>query len=1081
MTLSDLSIKRPVFTVMMSMSLIVLGVLGLSRLGTDLFPDLSIPVVTVQTIYRGAGPSEIETQVMKPIEDAIAGISGVDSLHSYSRENAGIIVAQFAFNKNVEEAVQDVRDKVANIAHILPSDMDPARVSRVDLGAIPVITYALSSNLKSTALREAIRDQLEPVLAQLEGVAEIRITGGDKREIRVDLDLEKVKQLHMSPIQVAQMIGAENLDLPAGRLYLGPEELTVRSLGQFSTVDEIRKLPIAKSQTGAQVRLEEIAAVTDGAEDKRTFARLDGEDTILVDVVKQAGSNTVAVTKLVKEKMGLMPRLIGNDFRSVLVFDQSRLIKENTNEVWIALFFGGGMAILIILIFLLDIRGTIISALALPTSVIGTFFFMYTLGYSINQMTLLALSLAIGLLIDDAVVVREAITHRLDKGEHPIAAASHGTHDVMLAVMATTLSLVSVFIPVAFMPGMVGQFFKQFGVTIAVAVFISLFISFTLDPSLSSRFAKQRDFQTSRKENAVLRFLRSLFELNEKLYSKALHWSLNHKAITVMAVTAFVFASGYVSLKGSGFEFMPQQDNGQVGIDLKLPASASLEETGKRVAEVEALLANREKYPEILNVYSIIGQNSDVNRARIRVILTDKQYRKKSNTDFKAEFRNLLVPILPATEVAFLDPPPIEGLGGDFFPIMVRLIGPDLQKVGKIAEEVSAYMGTIGAAEIRIESNPPKPELQLRPNRQQLQDMNVPVSSVAMQMRLAMDGQIVGKLRQGKEEPDIVVRLMEKDRATPEQVERIDIFTPYGAVPIKNLAEIELNDGPSLIERHNRERQIALNATVQPGAALGDIAQKLREYFQEHPLPPGYNVIYDGQMKTLDEQMSAFSVALILAILFIYIVLASQFESFKHPFTILLSVPLAIVGALITLWFSGNYVSMAAMIGFILLIGLVTKNAILLIDGALQNMRAGDDIYTSMLKAGPRRLRPILMTSAAMAIGMVPTAIGRGLGSEFRSPMALSVIGGVIMSTFLTLFVVPIAFIVFEEVEAKLRKWFGLKPPSHVLVLLPSEEEAAKLAYAQTTIMQTLQNLEAPSEQTKKEGQPKEERSIEHA
>ncbi|MCL2626559.1 MAG: efflux RND transporter permease subunit [Cystobacterineae bacterium] len=1075
MTLSDLSIKRPVFTVMMSMALVVLGVLGLTRLGTDLFPDISFPVITVQTIYRGAGPSEVETQVMKPIEDAIAGISGLDFVHSYSRENAGIIVAQFSFNKNIEEAVQDVRDKVANIANILPKDMDPPRVSRVDLGAIPVMTYALSSSLKSTALREAVRDQLEPVLAQLEGVAEIRITGGDKREIRVDLDLEKVKQLHMSPIQVAQLIGAENLDLPAGRLYLGPEELTVRSLGQFSTVEEIRKLPIAKSQTGAQVRLEEIAVVTDGAEDKRTFARLDGEDTILVDVVKQAGSNTVAVTKLVKNKMEMMPRLIGNDFRSVLVFDQSRNIKENTNEVWIALFFGGGMAILIILLFLLDLRGTIISALALPTSVIGTFFCMYALGYSINQLTLLSLSLAIGLLIDDAVVVREAITHRLDRGEHPIAAASHGTHDVMLAVMATTLSLISVFIPVAFMPGMVGQFFKQFGVTIAAAVSISLFISFTLDPSLSSRFAKQRDIQNPKKETSVVRFLRTLFELNEKLYSKALRWSLGHKAITVIVVTSFVAFSAYVSLKGSGFEFMPQQDNGQVGIDLKLPASASLEETGKRVAAVEALLSDREKYPEILNVYSIVGQNSDVNRARIRVILVDKQYRKKSNNAFKTEFKTLLVPLLPATEIAFLDPPPIEGLGGDFFPIMVRLIGPDLQKVGEIAKELSVYMGTIGAAEIRIESNPPKPELQLKPNRQQLQDMNVPVSSVALQMRLAMDGQIVGKLRQGKEEPDIVVRLMEKDRATPEQVERIDIFTPYGAVPIKNLADVELRDGPSLIERHNRERQIALNATVQPGAALGDIAQKLREYFKEHPMPPGYNFILDGQMKTLDEQISAFSVALILAILFMYMVLASQFESFKHPFTILLSVPLAIVGGLITLWLSGNFVSMAAMIGFILLIGLVTKNAILLIDGALQNMRVGDDIYTAMLKAGPRRLRPILMTSAAMAIGMVPTAVGRGLGSEFRSPMALSVIGGVIMSTFLTLFVVPIAFIVFEEVEAKLRKWFELKPPSHMLVVLPSEEEAAKLVYAQKTILQTLQNLETQP------GQKEEERSTEHA
>ena len=322
MTLSDLAIKRPVFTVMMSVALVVLGILGLSRLGTDMFPDVSFPIVVVSTTYRGAGPSEIETQVMKPIEDAIAGISGLEFVHSYSRENHGLVVAQFLFDRNLEEAVQDVRDKVANITHLLPRDMDPPRVSRVDVGAIPVITYAASSSLKPTALREAIRDQLEPVLAQISGVAEVQITGGDKREIRVDLDLEKVKQLQMSPIQIAQIIGAENLDLPAGRLYLGPEELTVRSIGQFATVDEIRKLPIAKSQTGAQVRLEEIATVTDGAEDRRTFAKLNAEETVLIDVVKQAGTNTIAITHKVKEKMKMMPELIGHDFKLALVFDQ---------------------------------------------------------------------------------------------------------------------------------------------------------------------------------------------------------------------------------------------------------------------------------------------------------------------------------------------------------------------------------------------------------------------------------------------------------------------------------------------------------------------------------------------------------------------------------------------------------------------------------------------------------------------------------------------------------------------------------------------------------------------------------------
>src|SRR5437660_233303 len=559
MSLSDVAIKRPVFTSMMSLCLLVLGVMGLKRLGTDLFPDVSFPVVTVTTVYRGAGPGEIESQVVKPIEDAVAGISGIDKIHSFSRENAGVVLVQFKLSENLDRAVQEVRDKVASVTNKLPKDADAPLVSRVDIGASPTLTYAMSSSLDSQRTHKMIDDRLQSALQQLGGVAEVRVTGGDVREIRVDIDLDKAKAAGTSPFEIAQRIGAENLNLPAGRLSLGPTELTVRTLGEFRNVDEIRDMPVAVGKTGSQVRLGEVAAVTDGVTERRTVARLNGQDAIIVEVVKQPGSNTVDVADQTKAKLAEMGLALGHDFKTTLLIDQSELIRANAEEVYVALFFGGAMAVLIILLFLLDPRGTFISSLALPTSVIGTFFVMYLLGYTLNQMTLLALSLAIGLLIDDAVVVREAITHRLDQGEEPASAASNGTKDVALAVLATTLTLVAVFVPVAFMPGIVGQFFKQFGITISAAVLISLFVSFTLDPMLSARLTRQHKPGEVRTRNPVERFFSAGFEWIEALYTSTLRLALRHKWLTIAAAVVVLVGSFAVASR-LGAEFISSED-----------------------------------------------------------------------------------------------------------------------------------------------------------------------------------------------------------------------------------------------------------------------------------------------------------------------------------------------------------------------------------------------------------------------------------------------------------------------------------------------------------------------------------------
>ncbi|AKF79461.1 acriflavin resistance protein [Myxococcus fulvus 124B02] len=1012
MLLSDVSIRRPVFTTMLSLCLVVLGLMGLGRLGTDLYPDVAFPVVVVSTVYKGAGPGEIETQVVKPIEDAVAGISGVDKIHSWSRENLSTVVVQFKLSTNVDRAVQEVRDKVAGIANKLPQTADAPVVGRVDLSATPILTYAVSADLRSQDLRRLIDDRIKPALAQLEGVAEVRITGGDTREIQIDLDLDKARSAGVSPLEIAQRVGAENLDLPAGRLQLGSSELTVRSLGQFKDVEEIRRLPVARSRTGAQVRLEEIATVTDGVAERRTVARLNGQDAVILDVVKQPGSNTMAVSDNVKRVLKDMGPEVGQGFTARLLIDQSDLIKENAHEVWVALIFGGAMAVLIILMFLLDGRGTFISALALPTSVLGTFFAMYLLDYTLNQMTLLGLSLAIGLLIDDAVVVREAITHRLEKGEDPMSAAANGTRDVGLAVLATTLSLVAVFVPVAFMPGIVGQFFKQFGITISVAVLISLFISFTLDPMLSARLAKQRRPGEVHKDNAVAAWLRAFLDGTERVYERILRWVLAHKWLTT-GITVVVLVVSFGASSRLGLEFLSAEDRSQFMVDLQLPDSASIAETESRTAEAEELLR---KLPEVTSVYAVVGTNGDVNKARLRVLTVGKGERDKGIPQLKEEARALLTGLV-STKVNLSDPPILEGLGGDFYPIMVRVTGPDLVRVQQEAERIADILRKLeGTADVRVEANPPKPELQVHIDRARASDADINAAGLATQLRLAIGGDVVAKLREGTTETDIRVRLAEKDRSTPERVRQLEVFTPRGLRPVSDVANVELRDGPSVIEHENRERQIAVFSQLGKGAALGNIATKLKEQVALAPLPPGYAVVYDGQMKSMDEQNEAFGTAFMLAFVFIYMVLASQFESFKHPFTIMASLPLALVGALLGLVLTGYHLSMGAMIGIILLMGLVTKNAILLIDGALQHLREGDSVDGALMKAGPRRLRPILMTSAAMAIAMVPTAVGTGTGSEFRAPMAISVIGGVITSTFLTLLVVPVVFAAMERV-----------------------------------------------------------------
>ena len=1017
MSISDVAIRRPVFTAMMSVALIVLGLLGLDRLGTDLYPDVTFPFVTVTTVYPGASPQDIEESVTRPIEDAVAGISGVDRVFSWSREDVSLVFVRFKLSVALMEGVQSVRDKVGIAVGQLPAGAKPPIISQFDVAAQPVLVFSAAAGTDPIALRELLDDQVRPRLEQIDGVAAVRVLGGGEPEISVELFPERLRQIGLSPDAVFQKIKAEHLDLPGGRYPSGSMEVGVRVKGEFSTADELRRMVVATGPDGSQVRLDDVALVRKGMKEPRTLVRTNGAEAVAIEVVKQAGANSAAVANAVKKVLPELEKQFG--FRSQVLIDQALTIEANAHEVWIAIFFGGAMAILIILVFLLDPRGTFISALALPTSVIGTLFFMYVLGFSLNQLTLLGLSLAIGLLIDDAVVVRESITRRLEAGDPPARAASEGTREIALAVMATTFTLVAVFVPVAFMKGITGQFFRQFGITISVAVLISLFVAFTLDPMLSARLARAHVPGEARRDGRLTAAMRRFFESSDRVYARSLDWVLRHRWLTMLAATLiFLLSLGVGTRLGS--EFVPAEDRNQLVVTLDFPPGTSLATTSAISGRLEREV---QKIPGVVAVYATLGPQEDVRLARWRVNLVDKSRRGESAETMKQRIRKILAGEPSLTTSAVADPPTVEGLG-DFPPIIMRVVGRDFAVLRQEAKFLVDTMRSMPAlTDVQLKDSPGKPELQISVDRQEAARAGVPAGAVALQVRLATQGEVAGKVREGRREAEIRVRLAGEDRESSRALERMWIQTPRGPMSLSQVATLRQADGPATIEHEMRERQISVWSQVAPGHDLGSATKELRARLDQRKLPAGYFYVWDGMQKEQEDTQANMGFALLVAVLFIFMVLASQFESLVHPFTIMLALPLAVVGAFLGLYVTGGSINMGSLIGLILLMGLVTKNAILLVDGALQHMRDdGDEAAVAIQKAGPRRLRPILMTSAAMVLGMLPTALGRGMGSEFRSPMAVAVIGGVITSTMLTLWVVPVVFVQVERIRARLRR-----------------------------------------------------------
>jgi hydrophobic/amphiphilic exporter-1 (mainly G- bacteria), HAE1 family len=1027
MNISDIAIRRPVFTTMVTMGLAVLGLIAYQRLETDMYPDVTLPLISVSVLYPGASPEDIEREVVKPIEESVVSINHIDYVSSVSRDSLAQVFLVFKLEADFDKAANDVRDKISAIRNKLPDAAEEPVVQKFDLGAAPVLVYTAHADLPSDKVRDIVEDRIKPELERVPGVARVDINGGREREIRVELDPVKLAALRITPANVVQQLKLENASVPAGHYTSDGKEIAVRTLGQFVSTDDVANTVLLTAPDGGLTRLRDVATVRDGFKELRSIVRANGEDAVAFEVVKASKANTVSVSHAVQAALAKLQPSLPKELSTDLLINQAVYIEANADEVEIAIVFGGLMAILVILFFMRDLRSTFISALALPTAVIGTFLLMWWLGFSLNMVTLLALSLAIGLLIDDAVVVRENIFRHLEHGEDPMTAASRGTQEIALAVLATTLTIVAVFVPVAFMSGMVGQFFKQFGLTISGAVLLSMFVAFTLDPMLSARLATRisaNDQGVQRGPAAwVKRVLGRFFDGVDASYRYVLVRCLRHPwVVLLIAIGTFV---GSVKLGSAvGGDFVAPEDRGQFIMHLEYPSDTSLEETSLRSRHVEkALIAD----PRFKIVFATVGPNGDVYKSKFRIDVGDKTKRRENVWQLQDVARDIALNHSHAAKVVVSQAPPLEGAPDQDNPIMLVLQGPSYDVLVPTAEKIAAAMKKVtGAIDVSVKHTQPKREMHVEVDRALAAQQRLPLGIIGSALRTALDGEVAGTLRghnyRGEEdETDIRVLLADRDRRDVQALAMLPLAQREDSiVRLGDVSRVAEAMGESQINRLDRVRQITITAAAQ-GRPMGRVVDDVDKLLPQL-VPAGYEAKWMGMVRDMQDSNRAFGLAFAVAALFIYIVLASQFESFIHPVTIMLSLPLATIGAFFALYLHGSAISLGSQIGMILLMGLVTKNAILLVDAAIQQQREGLQPRDAMLEAGPRRLRPILMTTAAMVLGMLPTALGKGIGSEFRAPMAVSVIGGVISSTFLTLIVVPVVYLGIERFRRAARR-----------------------------------------------------------
>jgi hydrophobic/amphiphilic exporter-1 (mainly G- bacteria), HAE1 family len=1010
MFLADLSIKRPI---MMSMFLIVFllfGAIAYFGMSLDLMPNVEFPFVTVTTIYGGAGPKEVETQITKKIEDAISSVSKIKEINSYSMENVSLITLEFELDKDVNIANQEVKDKITSILNNLPSDAERPLVEKFNISEQPIIDIILSGEKSMTELYDIGDKKLKDRFSQMEGVARVDITGGEEREIRVELDNRVVFQNQLSLAQLAQMLAVHNIDMPAGNFDKRSQEYSVRLNGKFDDVETIKNLKIPT--TFGNKKLQDIARINDtGAKVRERTSFFNNiikqgkNNVVLLSLVKNAEGNTVDIAENVRRNLSTIESELPAGTRLEIITDKSLFIKSSVADTLSNIFIGIILTALVLLIFLHDIRSTFIAAISMPMSIISAFLFMNMFGFTLNIMTLMGLSTAVGILVTNSVVVLENIFRHKQMGHNRKDSAAKGTAEIVVAVVASAMTNIAVFLPIANMSSMVGQFFKEFALTVTFATIFSLLISFTLTPMLASLILPE----SNNKKHRIGDKLESIFKSWELGYQKALSILLNKKLYTVLLIvgTIILFVISLPIGGKVGFEFIPIMDEGDINIEVELPVGYNLEESAKMLQSIEKKLKKYDTVKHILINLGTQGQiDVGVNLALIKVKLIDADSRDIKTAEQAAVF----IEDLSQTPNAIIRIRAVSsGAGGYDAPIVFYLKGQDVSQLEIFKNQILDKIKDVeGLVNLNTSSRAGKPEISLKPNRQKLADVGATVYDLAMALRGAVDGIVATQLSDKGEEYDIRVKMTDQSINTPEKLGKIIINTHSGNYTLSQLAEINFSEGFSKILHKDKFKTIKFSASPATGIAIGDVVNKINERLSTLELPSSYNINWGGDAEMMQETAKDMIFTFILALILTYMLLAAILESFTQPLLILGSVPFAFIGVFWAMFLTGKTMNIISMMAIVMLLGIVVNNAILLLDYTNELRRKGKSTIDALVEACPTKLKPILMSTIAIILGMLPMALGLGdAGREMRQPMGIVAIGGLIVSSVLTLFVIP--------------------------------------------------------------------------
>ena len=1029
--LAEVCVKRPVFATMIILSLVVVGAYSFFSLGVDLFPKVDFPTVTVMVLNPGSSPQEIETEITEKVEEAVNTISGIDELRSSSIEGMSRVFVQFVLEKDVNVAAQEVENRVQTVIPNLPVTAEQPTVIKLDSDAAPVLRIVVSAPANIREVTEVARKQVKERIESINGVGQVTIIGGRKRQVNVWVDPDKMRAYNITPAQVSNALRIQNIEFPSGRLDEGQKETSVRTLGKVKEIEDFADVVVA-DRGGYQVKVKDLASVEDGAEELRSEARLNGLPAVTLVVAKQSGQNTVAVAHALKERLEEIKPTLPAGFELRIVADNSRFIEASLGAIEEHLVLGSLFACIVVFLFLWNIRTTFIAALAIPTSIIATFALVYAMGYTLNSITMLSLTLMVGIVIDDAIVVLENIYRFVEeKGMDPFQAAIEGTREIGLAVLATTLSLMAVFVPIGFMQGIVGRFMSSFGLTAAFAVGVSLLVSFTLTPMLAARLIKVKKDEDEEPAGETIKGdgmihpqpephhhktakERGFYKYIDSTYTALLRFSMAHRWL-IVTLCVLVFLSIFPLFALVGKNFLPVDDQSQFEVSARAPEGSSLAETS---LTLERIASEIRKQPGVTDTLVTAGGGDQgvVNNGTIYVKLTEIGDREKSQEQLMSDARELLKNY-PGLRTGVQ---PVQAFSGGGFRnanVQFMIAGPDLKQLEVYSDKILEKMKTIPDA-VDVDSTliSGKPEVQLTVDRAKAADMGVQIGDVSQALNILVAGQEATTFNEGTEQYEVWVRANNQFRSSVEGLNRMIVpSTKLGWVTLDNLVKTTPGSGPSSIERVNRQRQVTLLANTRPGGSAQNIQNGINAAVAQLSLPPGYRTGYIGQSKEMGKAGMYFLIAIMLSFVFMYIVLAAQFESFIHPVTILLTLPLSIPFGILSLLVLGQTVNIFSGLGLLLLFGVVKKNAILQIDHTSHLRSQGMSRYDAIIQANRDRLRPILMTTIALVAGMIPLVISTGPGSGTNRSIGVLVVGGQSLCLLLTLLAVPVFYSIFDD------------------------------------------------------------------